>query len=402
MIYLVDYENVNLGGMIGIENLEEKDHVIVFLGNNTGAIPFEWHIRIMDSKAEVKYIKCGKVSKNYLDFQLATFCGYIMAGVEKEKIYVVSKDKGFDSIVDFWTENKEDVQIARIEAIDESLDIPRPMNKQKERGTKQRKQNNKKVNRKGRNRQEESAETFVAKVEPENVAEEPIRTEVELENVVEEAVKLEVEPENVVEEAVGLEVEPENVAEEPIKMEVENESEAEETVKLEVESEYVAEETAQPEETIEAESAIEESADSEEEAENAAEEAADSEIEVEKAAGSEAECVVGEAARLEAGNTAELGKKSGRPRKQKVQEIQPEKINKLADVTKKHIRQKIKDEQLNGGNYKTIYNIFMTQSAKNRFNTALVKAFQQEQGNRIYKKLLSEFEQHIASQETDN
>ena len=43
----------------------------------------------------------------------------------------------------------------------------------------------------------------------------------------------------------------------------------------------------------------------------------------------------------------------------------------------------------------------MTEKAKNRFNTALVKAFQQERGNRIYKKLVSEFEEHLKSQKEE-
>lgn len=398
MIYLVDYENVNLSGMIGIENLEEKDHVVVFLGNNTGAIPFEWHIRIMDSKAQVKYIKCGKVSKNYLDFQLATFCGYIMAGLEHEKIYVVSKDKGFDSIVDFWTENKEDVQIARIEAIDESLDIPRPMNKQKERSAKPKKQNNKKNNKKGRNRQEEKVieesfemlqgmpvEEASVPIEVEDVAVE-VEVQMQPEEAPVEREKQEQPEEVPVEEAE--QVQPEEVTVEKADQAQSEEAAVEEANQVQVEEVTVEEaEQAQPKEVVveEAEQAQSEEAAVVEEEQVQPEEVA---VEEEEQAQSE-ETVVG----------AEVPKRAPRTRKRREKEVQPEKINKLSETTKKHIRQKIKDEQLNGGNYKTIYNIFMTQSAKNRFNTALVKAFQQEQGNRIYKKLLSEFESHVKSQE---
>ena len=385
MIYLVDYENVNLSGMIGIENLEEKDHVVVFLGNNTGAIPFEWHIRIMDSKAQVKYIKCGKVSKNYLDFQLATFCGYIMAGLEHEKIYVVSKDKGFDSIVDFWTENKEDVQIARIEAIDESLDIPRPMNKQKERSAKPKKQNNKKNNKKGRNRQEEKViEESLEMLQ--GVSAEEASVPIEVEAVAVEA-EVQMQPEEAPVERTE-QVQPEEVAvEEANQAQVEEVTVEEEEQAQPKEAAVEVEEQAQPKEAVveEAEQAQPEEAAVEEE-----EQAQPEAIAVEEAEQAQPEeAVVG----------VEVPKRAPRTRKRREKEVQPEKINKLSETTKKHIRQKIKDEQLNGGNYKTIYNIFMTQSAKNRFNTALVKAFQQEQGNRIYKKLLSEFESHVKSQE---
>ena len=367
MIYLVDYENVNLNGMVGIENLEETDHVVVFLGNNTGAIPIEWHIRILDSKAQVKYIKCGKVSKNYLDFQLATFCGYIMAGLDHEKVYVVSKDKGFDSIVDFWTDNKEGIQIARIEAIDESLGIPRPMNKEKGRNQKQKKQNNKKGSKKNKSRSEEAG----------------------VEEVVAEAAQMmetaEVEQVFAVEEVSVEDVMPESIA-------VETESELQEVA-------------VEPEEREEMEVAVE--PEVKEEMEVAAEPVAEMSIEetfaeeapVEEELTVSEEAVVKEETSVEEESPAKPAKLPQKSKKKAQKEPQPEKINKLSESTKKHIRQKIKDEQLNGGNYKTIYNIFMTQSAKNRFNTALVKAFQQEQGNRIYKKLLSEFDAHIKSQE---
>ena len=157
MIYLVDYENVSLSGLAGIEKLGEEDKVVVFVGNNLGSIPFEWHIRIADSRPEVKYIRCGKVSKNYLDFQLATFCGYLMAGLENDKVYVVSKDKGYDSVVDFWTENKPDVGVKRVESIDESLGIL--LNKEKNQSQRKRRSGTRTRGRRNNNkRQSYSAE----------------------------------------------------------------------------------------------------------------------------------------------------------------------------------------------------------------------------------------------------
>lgn len=358
MIYLVDYENVSLSGLAGIEKLGEEDKVVVFVGNNLGSIPFEWHIRIADSRPEVKYIRCGKVSKNYLDFQLATFCGYLMAGLENDKVYVVSKDKGYDSVVDFWTENKPDVGVKRVESIDESLGIL--LNKEKNQSQRQRRSGTRtRGRRNNNNRLGHSAEA------PAEVLTEEIR----------------VEAVQTVEAAEAVEISAETPAEVAV--------EAEE-VRVEAAEAVETAETAEAPAEIPTEEIRVEAAEVTEEP---------------KPAESERDIEV-----TEKPKQAEKGKEQKEKKQKKKQKEQKEQkeqkasepvMNKLSESTKKHIRQKIKDEQLKGGSYKTIYNIFMTEKAKNRFNTALVKAFQQERGNRIYKKLVSEFEEHLKSQKEE-
>ena len=56
----------------------------------------------MASKAVIEYIETHKVAKNYLDFQLATYLGFLIGKGEKGPVYIISQDTGFDSIVDFW------------------------------------------------------------------------------------------------------------------------------------------------------------------------------------------------------------------------------------------------------------------------------------------------------------
>ena len=50
----------------------------------------------------IEYIETHKVAKNYLDFQLATYLGFLIGKGEKGPVYIISQDTGFDSIVDFW------------------------------------------------------------------------------------------------------------------------------------------------------------------------------------------------------------------------------------------------------------------------------------------------------------
>lgn len=118
-IYLIDYENVSLNGLNGIETLNDMDRVYLFYGANPGYIPFEKHILIANTPAEVHYLKVDRSGKNYLDFQLATYSGYLVAMYAAQEYIIVSRDTGFDSIVNFWNQNPDgrDIRFSRREAI---------------------------------------------------------------------------------------------------------------------------------------------------------------------------------------------------------------------------------------------------------------------------------------------
>ncbi len=122
-IYFIDYENVNLNGLSGIETLTEQDRVYIFYGANPGYIPFERHIAISKSRAEVNYLRVDRTAKNYLDFQLATYSGYLVAMYADPEYIIISRDTGFDSIVNFWNRDPEGrgVHFSRREAI-----VPQP------------------------------------------------------------------------------------------------------------------------------------------------------------------------------------------------------------------------------------------------------------------------------------
>ncbi len=101
-IYLIDYENTGVKGLYGIERLHEDDLIVIFYGPKTGAVPFDDHVKISSAVSHVEYIKTTKTAKNYLDFQLTTYLGYLVASTGVKEYYVVSKDSGYDSVIDFW------------------------------------------------------------------------------------------------------------------------------------------------------------------------------------------------------------------------------------------------------------------------------------------------------------
>lgn len=114
-LYLVDYENVSNAGLVGINQLSANDLVIIFYGAQVNSIPFEPHIAITGSTANIEEMKAEKTAKNYLDFQLTTYLGYKLGQNSYSEIYVISKDSGFDAVIDFWSQRG--YSIKRQEAI---------------------------------------------------------------------------------------------------------------------------------------------------------------------------------------------------------------------------------------------------------------------------------------------
>ncbi len=100
--YLVDFENVKSKGLVGIDRLDSEDNVIIFYSENSDTISFEMHCLVMKAKANIEYMKVRVGGKNALDFQLSTLLGYIVAKGNNSHVFVISGDKGFDKLHDFW------------------------------------------------------------------------------------------------------------------------------------------------------------------------------------------------------------------------------------------------------------------------------------------------------------
>ncbi len=102
--YLVDYENVKTSGLDGVANLSEGDIVCIFYSDNADNLTFGLHRRLNESQAEIICRKVEIGTKNALDFQLSTYLGYIIhENLEAPyDYYIVTKDKGFESLVKFW------------------------------------------------------------------------------------------------------------------------------------------------------------------------------------------------------------------------------------------------------------------------------------------------------------
>lgn len=108
MIYLIDYENVK--SLTGIAELSNSDSVIVFYTKNANTLTFDdlFVIQGTEIKIECKQVATGN---NALDFQLSTYLGFLI-GQNFTDFCIVSKDKGYDSIINFW-KNEKGITIQR-------------------------------------------------------------------------------------------------------------------------------------------------------------------------------------------------------------------------------------------------------------------------------------------------
>lgn len=102
MVFLIDYENVTSAGIEGIDKLAETDSVYIFYTAAQQSISFDMHRAILEAKAKISYFAVANGGKNALDFQLASFIGYLVGLSDDKSIYVVSGDKGFQFIWKFW------------------------------------------------------------------------------------------------------------------------------------------------------------------------------------------------------------------------------------------------------------------------------------------------------------
>ena len=115
--YLIDFENVKSRGMEGVELLTEEDTVCIFYSDNADSMTFDLHWKLNETKANIIYHKVAVGTKNALDFQLATYLGYLICEQQREGIhpnyFIVTKDNGFTSLMVYWKAQGVPVRIIR-------------------------------------------------------------------------------------------------------------------------------------------------------------------------------------------------------------------------------------------------------------------------------------------------
>ena len=104
MIYLVDLENVGMGVFEDIDSLKKSDSVYAFYTNavKNANMKLNTHIKMINTAAKLVFFDSACGTKNALDFQLASYLGFILRDNIKEDITIISNDKGYDCLIHFW------------------------------------------------------------------------------------------------------------------------------------------------------------------------------------------------------------------------------------------------------------------------------------------------------------
>lgn len=104
---LVDYENVfAANGLKGAEYLGPQDKLYIFYSNACGKIKAEYFDQIENSGCNFRLIKLVRAGKNALDFYIAAECG-ILSQQGETQIVIVSNDKGYEAVLDFFKSNEQ-------------------------------------------------------------------------------------------------------------------------------------------------------------------------------------------------------------------------------------------------------------------------------------------------------
>jgi hypothetical protein len=114
---LIDYENVQPSSFAGLEM--EHFRVLVFVGASQNKLAFETAAAVQKLGARAEYVKIAGNGSNALDFHIAFHLGLLAAQDPTAFFHIISKDTGFDPLIQHLKERK--VFVSRFKDV---TDIP--------------------------------------------------------------------------------------------------------------------------------------------------------------------------------------------------------------------------------------------------------------------------------------
>lgn len=115
---LIDYENVQPAAIKTLEH--ERFHIIVFVGASQAKVTFDVASVLQRMGERASYIKITGNGNNALDFHIAYYIGQLAAKEPDADFYIVSKDTGFDPLLQHLKGKK--ISVSRVKSV---IDLPR-------------------------------------------------------------------------------------------------------------------------------------------------------------------------------------------------------------------------------------------------------------------------------------
>ena len=106
--YLIDTENVGSAWTELLPVLGRNDEILLFFTANSPGIPYKDLQQIMTHPFQMELIPCN-TGRNGLDFQLSSYLGYLLRSSAKAQYVILSRDQGYDPLVQFWKERGADI-----------------------------------------------------------------------------------------------------------------------------------------------------------------------------------------------------------------------------------------------------------------------------------------------------
>lgn len=100
VIILVDFENTHASGLEGYTYLNESDTLVMYYSDENSAVTKGVVQDLRENGVHVRLVKLLKQHSNALDMYIASTTGMFLDS--GEKICIVSKDRGYAAVRDFW------------------------------------------------------------------------------------------------------------------------------------------------------------------------------------------------------------------------------------------------------------------------------------------------------------
>ncbi|MGL5256282.1 MAG: PIN domain-containing protein [Proteocatella sp.] len=99
-IFIIDYENTSIHGLLGMDRLDENSIVRIHCSKENLCELFDSIFGgYRKLGVDVRAVYSESRGKNALDFKLACDLGYFSSDKEVSEIYIISKDKGLESAI---------------------------------------------------------------------------------------------------------------------------------------------------------------------------------------------------------------------------------------------------------------------------------------------------------------
>ena len=111
--FLIDFENMPISNGTYLEEMHAGDVIIIFYSDMCNEISLDLLEAADKLNIECHYQKANIGTKNALDFQLSSYLGYLIGkGTLNSRYHIVSKDKGYDCLCNYW--RSQNISVNRI------------------------------------------------------------------------------------------------------------------------------------------------------------------------------------------------------------------------------------------------------------------------------------------------